>query len=104
MAKAQAQRKYMITREKYKAIKKFDHAQMESFCEEIHKSGYMDGYEIGYQAGYTYAATEEPSESVPDESIELDVAGMLEKIGNIKGIGPKKLDEIREIVKEALHG
>lgn len=40
MGKQQNKKYYILNREKYKAIKKFDHFQMETFCSDIYKSGY----------------------------------------------------------------
>lgn len=35
--------KYLINRNMYKDIKKFDHLQMENFLTDVYKSGYQDG-------------------------------------------------------------
>lgn len=35
--------KYLINRNMYKDIKKFDHRQMEDFLTDVYKSGYQDG-------------------------------------------------------------
>lgn len=35
--------KYLINRNIYKDIKKFDHQQMENFLTDVYKSGYQDG-------------------------------------------------------------
>lgn len=66
--------KYMITRARYKSIKTFDHRQMEQFCTDIYKSGYQDG-----------------RESVPG----IDITAIMKAIENTKGIGQKKLTDIR---------
>lgn len=73
----QKAKKYMINRTKYKEIKKFDHAQMESFIQDIYKSGYMDG-----------------RDSVP--GVELE--NVLKVLTEVKGIGPKAMQRIREAV------
>lgn len=38
-----AHEKYMVTRAKYKAIKKYDHQQMEKFCFDIYTDGVAKG-------------------------------------------------------------
>lgn len=79
MAK-QRNNKYMITRARYKSIKAFDHQQMENFCADIYKSGYEDG-----------------RASVPG----IDLTAIYEAIGSTKGIGPKKLEEIKQSIEVA---
>lgn len=66
--------KYLLTRAKYKSIKAFDHQQMEQFCMDVYKSGYEDG-----------------RESVPG----VDITAVYEAVASVKGIGPKKLGEIK---------
>ena len=34
---------YTITRETYKRIKKYDHAQMDEFCTRVYQEGVRDG-------------------------------------------------------------
>lgn len=70
--------KYLITRACYKSIKAFDHQQMENFCADIYKSGYEDG-----------------RASVPG----IDLTAIYEAIGTTKGIGPKKLEEIKKSIE-----
>lgn len=82
MAK-QRNNRYMITRARYKSIKAFDHQQMENFCADIYKSGYEDG-----------------RASVPG----IDLTTIYEAIGSTKGIGPKKLEEIKQSIEAAFAG
>ena len=63
-----------ITREIYKGVKKFDRQQFTNFCTDLYKYGYEDG-----------------RESVPG----VDVGKFCEVIAATKGIGPKKLAEIK---------
>lgn len=63
-----------ITREVYKGAKKFDRQQFTSFCKDIYKFGFEDG-----------------RDSVPG----VDVEKILEVVAATKGIGPKKLEEIK---------
>ncbi len=69
---------YIITRARYKAIKAFDHKQMESFCTDVYRSGYEDG-----------------RASVPG----IDLTAIYEAIGATKGIGTKKLEEIKRSIE-----
>lgn len=69
---------YLITRARYKSIKAFDHRQMEQFCTDIYKSGYQDG-----------------RESVPG----VDITAIMKAIENTKGIGAKKLADIRTSIE-----
>ena len=73
MAK-QKSKNYILTRDKYKAIKRYDHQQMEMFCCSVYESGMKDGYDLG-QAGA--------------------IEAVLQAAAKVKGIGPKKLEEIR---------
>ena len=72
-----------LTREKYKAVKKFDRQEMEVFCASLYNSGYKDG-----------------RESVPG----VDVNKIYEVVSQTKGIGPKRLEEIRANIEAALGG
>lgn len=71
-----------ITREIYKSVKKFDRQQFQSFCRDLYSYGYEDG-----------------RASVPG----VDLTAVYEAIGATKGIGPKKLEEIKRNI-EALYG
>ena len=82
MAK-QKNNKYMITRARYKAIKAFDHQQMEQFCTDVYKSGYQDG-----------------RESVPG----VDIEAVMAAIGSTKGVGAKKLADIRASIEALFEG
>lgn len=74
---------YIITRARYKAIKTFDHKQMESFCTDVYRSGYQDG-----------------RESVPG----VDVETIMEAIRSVKGIGAKRLYAIRDSIEAIFEG
>ena len=68
-----------ITRETYKTLKHYDRQQMASFCERLYMNGYHDG-----------------RASVPG----VDVERLYEAIAAVKGIGPKKLAEIKTQIDE----
>lgn len=72
-----------ITREVYKNAKKFDRQQFTNFCSDIYKFGFEDG-----------------KESVPG----IDVEQILNVIAATKGIGPKKLEEIKANIEAAFGG
>lgn len=78
MSKNKKGNNYLITRARYKSIKTFDHQQMEQFCTDIYKSGYQDG-----------------RESVPG----VDITAIMKAIENTKGIGAKKLADIRASIE-----
>lgn len=71
-----------LTRSRYKEIKKMDHHSMECMVNQY--------YQKGYTTGKLHLM----------KSIET----ALDEIGNIKGIGNKKMEEIRKIVYEAAGG
>lgn len=64
-----------INREIYKSVKKYDRQQFTNFCTDLYKYGFEDG-----------------RESVPGIELEQVIAA----IGEIKGIGPKKQEEIHK--------
>ena len=76
----QKRSEYLITRARYKAIKAFDHKQMEQFCSDVYKSGYEDG-----------------RASVPG----VDVETIMEAIRSVKGIGAQRLYAIRDSIEAA---
>ena len=63
-----------ITREIYKGVKRYDRQQFQAFCQSLYGYGFEDG-----------------RASVPG----VDLAAIYEAIGATKGIGPKKLEEIK---------
>lgn len=63
-----------ITREMYKGIKKYDRQQFTKFCTDLYAFGYEDG-----------------RESVPG----VELIDVYDVIASTKGIGPKKLENIR---------
>lgn len=69
-----------VTREVYKAVKKYDRQQFSDFCMSLYKSGFNDG-----------------RESVPG----IDVKKIFEVIAASKGIGPVKLAEIKANIETA---
>ena len=76
-----------VTREVYKAVKKYDRGQFDTFCTQVYKYGYEDGYEAGFK-------------NCPG----VDVEKIYEVISGIKGIGPVKLAQIKERIEEAFGG
>ena len=76
-----------VTREVYKAVKKYDRQQFDMFCTEVYKSGYEDGYEAGFK-------------NCPG----VDVEKIYDVIAGIKGIGPVKLALIKANIEAAFGG
>lgn len=64
-----------ITREIYKGVKKFDRQQFTEFCTDLYNYGVEDG-----------------KNSVPG----IDIKSILDVVASVKGIGPKKMEEIKE--------
>ena len=67
-----------ITREMYKSIKKYDRQQFTKFCTDLYGFGFQDG-----------------RESVPG----VDITAIMKAIENTKGIGAKKLADIRASIE-----
>lgn len=72
-----------ITREMYKSIKKYDRQQFTAFCTDLYGYGFQDG-----------------RESVPG----IDIKAVMAAIENTKGIGPKKLEDIRVSIEAVFEG
>ena len=72
-----------ITREVYKGVKKFDRQQFSDFCRDLYTYGYTDG-----------------RASVP----HVDVEKICEVIAATKGVGVKKVAEIRANLSAAFGG
>lgn len=70
----------ILTREKYKSIKKMDHNQMQQFVVEIYKNGYADGKEAS-------------------ESKAVDLETLKEAISTSKGVGNVVYKNIMEKVE-----
>lgn len=66
-----------ITREMYKNIKKYDRRQLDEFCKDLYCYGVEDG-----------------RNSVPG----VDAENIIEAISKIKGLGPKRMEEIKHAV------
>ena len=72
-----------ITREMYKSIKKYDRQQFMAFCTELYGYGFQDG-----------------RESVPG----VDITAIMEAIENTRGIGAKKLADIKASIDIVFNG
>lgn len=73
------QKGYKTTREVYKAVKKYDHAEFDRFCTKLYTNGYQDG---------------KKSVKVMDISTVMDV------ISDVKGVGPALFGRIKSAVDE----
>lgn len=72
-----------ITREMYKSIKKYDRQQFTAFCTNLYKYGYEDG-----------------RENVPCVDMEI----VMDAVSRVKGIGQKKMADIRTAVESVFSG
>lgn len=70
-----------FTRDTYNRVRKFDRRQMQAWAETLYAEGYKDG-----------------AASVPG----VDAERIYEAVSGIRGIGPKKLQEIRDVVDKLL--
>ena len=83
--------KTAFTRDTYNRIRKMDRRSLQVWLEQL----YTDGYQEGYHAGSI-----ETANTIPP----LDVEAACLKSSQIKGIGSKKLDAIREALDGAIGG
>lgn len=72
-----------ITREVYKNVKKYDRQQFQEFCRDLYGYGFEDG-----------------RDSVPG----VDLTAVYDAIKATKGIGPKKMEEIKASIEAAFTG
>ena len=70
-----------LTRTVYKSVKKMDREKFQHFCTSLYRYGYDDG-----------------KEDARGKESEIDVDKILEAVAAVKGIGPKKMEEVRERV------
>lgn len=71
--------RYTTTRNTYKSVKKYDHAQFDEFCTRVYAEGFKDGVE-----------------SVPG----VDIKEVTARIATVKGIGAVKMAKIREAMED----
>lgn len=74
--------KYTTTRAQYKAVKKYDHAQLDDFCSIIYAEGVKDG-RASVKA--------------------VDAKDVIAAVGAVKGIGEKRMAQIGAAI-DALFG
>lgn len=68
--------KYLVNRNVYKQIKKYDHQQMEDFLTKVYQNGYKDGRDSG-----------------------IAIEDVLEAVKKTKGIGPATVKKLTEAVE-----
>jgi hypothetical protein len=71
-----AERRYLVNRNTYKEIKKYDHQQMEAFLTKVYKNGYMDGRDSG-----------------------IAIEDVLATMKQVKGVGPATLKKLSEAME-----
>lgn len=89
---AEATRGSLLTRDQYRKIKGYSRQQMERWAASIYKTGLED----------MAKALEEKVEQEAEEETKADWEDILRIIGEVKGIGAKKLEEIDRKVREAM--
>ena len=71
-----------LSRETYKKIKGFDRNQMQNFLTDIYKSAANDAIETN--------------------AVSLDMEKLRKEIGEIKGVGENRLNEIMAVIEKNL--
>lgn len=82
----------LLTREQYRKIKSYSRQQMERWAASIYKTGLED----------MAKALEEKVEQEAEDESKADWEDVLRIIGEVKGIGAKRLEEIDRKVREAM--
>ena len=72
----------MLKRDTYKKIKGFDRKQMEQFLSDIYANG--------------------AEEALKNNSVPLDMEKLRKEIGEIKGVGENRLNEIMAVIENNL--
>ena len=90
----QAGRRPEITRNIYNAVRKYDRQSFERWVDHIYGCGYEDG--IGSDQAIAAAAGQW------DAGHTTGLLDAIEIIAKVKGIGPKKLEEIKDAINEAV--
>lgn len=66
-------KQYTLNRKTYKDVKRMDHQQMDAFCKNLYKAGHADGMK--------------DAEGLTENEVREVILG-------VKGIGPKKAEDI----------
>ncbi|MBF1051039.1 MAG: hypothetical protein HXL16_02425 [Peptostreptococcaceae bacterium] len=88
-------REYLINREQYKKIKKYDHAQMDRWIREFVKNIKTDMRE-------EYKEDIDKNEEVVNEMSKIYTLAIQEALENTKGIGSKIMESFKENYNKAL--
>lgn len=91
--------KPMTSRNVFKAIKAFDHKKMDEFLTRVCLNGYNDGVIAAEKALSEHYA--EVASDGDEEEVRMDFSEVLAVIGQVKGIGTKRLAEIEKKCMEA---
>lgn len=79
-------KKYMVNRKTYKAIKAYDHQQMEAFISKIYEQAYLDGMTAAEDKAQEY------------KGLEVLLEGI--KQGECKGVGGATANKILTYAQE----
>lgn len=83
-------KKYLVNRETYKSIKKYDHAQMENFLTRVYVEGFKDGTEADKGIDTQEATAKEQ---------ELMYQAIETGLDATKGVGEKLKQRILENIR-----
>lgn len=99
----QAGKRPEITRDLYNTVRKYDRRSFEEWANHIYDCGREDGYAEGsaQQAAVRAAAVKKTAKQAHDAGRAAGLADAVTIISTIKGIGPKKLQEIRTAISKA---
>ena len=90
----------ILSRERHRAVKKFDRKQMERYIASIYRSGFEDGAEACEKAIRGEAAAKHANPDDEYEEVKADWEDVLRVIGEVKGMTPKLLEDIDTRLKE----
>ena len=92
--------KNTLNRKMYKAIKAYDHKQMEDFVQHIYDGAYNEGIEFGKTLAREQQQEKKLKEA--DRLLNIKTDEMKKRLLAIKGIGEKKIDAVMAAVMEEL--
>ena len=80
-----------ITRDTYNAVRKYDRRSFESWADSI--------YDFGYEDGKAQAVA--TTKAVRESGFKAGIENAIRIMATVKGIGPKKQEEIRAAINKA---
>lgn len=89
---------FLLNREDYRRLKGYEKKSMSLFISSIYASGYKDGVTDSFEK------LKDAKKEKDDDGVEMDFEEVLKVIGGVKGIGEKRLSEIRSKCYETFGG